>query len=66
MADETLSNLLKEDRRFPPPDALAADANVKEEAYERAATDREAFWAEAAEQQYMDMCLFFVAGSRLC
>ncbi len=50
MADETLSNLLKEDRRFPPPEALAADANVKEEAYARAAEDREAFWAEAAER----------------
>ncbi len=50
MADETLSNLLKEDRTFPPPEALAADANVKEEAYARAAEDREAFWAEAAER----------------
>ncbi|WP_426242881.1 acetate--CoA ligase [Nocardioides sp. LHG3406-4] len=50
MADETLSNLLKEDRRFPPPKALAADANVKEEAYDRAAADMEAFWAEAAER----------------
>ena len=50
MADETLSNLLKEDRRFEPPAPLAADANVAEEAYARAASDREAFWAEAADR----------------
>ncbi|CAA9261806.1 MAG: Acetyl-CoA synthetase [uncultured Acidimicrobiales bacterium] len=50
MADETLSNLLKEDRRFEPPAPLAADANMTEEAYARAASDREAFWAEAADR----------------
>jgi acetyl-CoA synthetase len=50
MTDETLSNLLHEDRRFEPPAELARDANVKEEAYERAAADPEAFWAEAAER----------------
>ncbi|GGD13161.1 acetate--CoA ligase [Nocardioides daphniae] len=50
MADETLSNLLHENRRFEPPAELAADANVKAEAYDRAAGDREAFWAEAAER----------------
>ncbi len=50
MADETLSNLMKEDRRFEPPADLAADANVTEEAYARAAADPEAFWAEAAER----------------
>ncbi|HEU5454953.1 MAG TPA: acetyl-coenzyme A synthetase N-terminal domain-containing protein, partial [Nocardioides sp.] len=50
MTDETLSNLSREDRRFEPPADLARDANVKEEAYERAASDREAFWAEAAER----------------
>ena len=50
MADETLSNLLKEDRRFEPPAPLAADANVTDEAYARAASDREAFWAEAADR----------------
>ena len=46
--EETLSNLLHETRRFEPPAELAASANVKAEAYERAAADREAFWAEAA------------------
>ncbi|HXH81143.1 acetate--CoA ligase [Nocardioides sp.] len=47
---ETLSNLAREERRFEPPADLAANANVKEEAYERAASDNEAFWAEAAER----------------
>ncbi|MBC9734209.1 acetate--CoA ligase [Nocardioides marmotae] len=50
MSEQTLSNLLKEDRRFEPPTDLAADANLKEEAYARAAEDREAFWAEQAER----------------
>src|SRR4051794_32556259 len=50
MTDETLSNLLHEERRFEPPADLAADANVTAEAYERADADREAFWAEQAER----------------
>ncbi|MFC5176587.1 acetate--CoA ligase [Nocardioides taihuensis] len=50
MTDQTLSNLLHEERRFEPPAELAANANVKEEAYDRAASDREAFWAEQAER----------------
>src|SRR6476620_6163125 len=54
MADETLSNLLKEDRRFEPPAEIAENANLKEEAYERASQDREAFWAEAAERLSWD------------
>lgn len=54
MSEETLSNLLQEDRRFEPPADLAENANVKEEAYERAASDREAFWAEAAERLSWD------------
>ena len=41
MNDQTLSNLLSEDRRFEPPAELAANANVKEEAYDRAAADPE-------------------------
>jgi acetyl-CoA synthetase len=47
---ETLSNLAREERRFEPPADLAANANVTEEAYDRAASDNEAFWAEAAER----------------
>ena len=46
----TLSNLLKEDRRFEPPAEIAEHANLKAEAYERAASDRDAFWAEQAER----------------
>ena len=47
---ETLSNLSHEDRTFPPPEDFAANANVKEDAYERADADRDAFWAAAAER----------------
>ncbi len=54
MTEETLSNLLKEDRRFEPPADLAADANLKEEAYARADADREGFWAEQAERLSWD------------
>ncbi len=50
MSEQTLSNLSREERRFEPPAELAADANVKEEAYARADADREAFWADAAER----------------
>lgn len=52
--DETLSNLSKEERRFEPPEELAASANVTAEAYERAAADREGFWAEQAERLHWD------------
>nr|WP_227463438.1 acetate--CoA ligase [Nocardioides lijunqiniae] len=45
-----MSNLSREDRSFEPPAELAASANVTAEAYERASSDREAFWAEAAER----------------
>lgn len=48
MSGETLSNLLREDRRFPPPPELAAHANVTAAAYEEAAADGEAFWAAQA------------------
>ncbi|MFB9237008.1 acetate--CoA ligase [Plantactinospora siamensis] len=45
---ETLANLLNETRAFPPPDALAADANVTAAAYDEAAADRLGFWADQA------------------
>jgi acetyl-CoA synthetase len=48
VSDETLSNLMREERRFEPPADLAADANIKAEAYERAAADRLGFWEEQA------------------
>jgi acetyl-CoA synthetase len=49
VTDETLSNLLQENRRFEPPAELAKNANVTAEAYDRANADRLAFWAEQAE-----------------
>ncbi|MER5970282.1 acetate--CoA ligase [Streptomyces sp. NPDC002055] len=50
MSNESLANLLKEDRRFEPPADLAAGANVTAEAYEEAGADRLAFWAEQARR----------------
>ena len=47
VSDETLSNLLHENRRFEPPEDLAAHANVKADAYDEADADRLAFWAKA-------------------
>ncbi|MCU7724142.1 acetate--CoA ligase [Actinoplanes sp. KI2] len=47
---ETLANLSSETRQFPPPEQIAADANVKADAYEVAAADRLAYWAEQAER----------------
>ncbi|MBO4207351.1 acetate--CoA ligase [Micromonospora echinofusca] len=47
---ETLENLLKETRQFPPPAALAAEANVKADAYAEADADRLAFWERQARR----------------
>jgi acetyl-CoA synthetase len=47
---QTLENLLREERRFPPPTQLAEQANVDESAYETAAKDRLGFWESAAER----------------
>src|SRR5436305_7036841 len=47
---ETLENLLRETRRFEPPAALAAEANVTAEAYEQAAADRLGFWSDQARR----------------
>ncbi|NUT04474.1 MAG: acetate--CoA ligase [Hamadaea sp.] len=47
---ETLENLLSEDRQFPPPADLAANANVTAAAYDEAAADRLAFWAKQARR----------------
>ena len=49
-SDATLSNLLHESRRFEPPEALAAAANLTAEAYERAEADRLAYWEEQARR----------------
>ncbi|MGB2568799.1 acetate--CoA ligase [Micromonospora citrea] len=45
---EALANLLSETRQFPPPAALAAEANVTADAYAEADADRIGFWAEQA------------------
>ena len=50
MSQETLSNLLHENRRFEPPADLAARANVTADAYAEADRDRLAFWEKAAER----------------
>nr|WP_155071327.1 acetate--CoA ligase [Streptomyces taklimakanensis] len=50
VSNESLANLLKEERRFAPPAELAANANVTAEAYDRAKADRLGFWAEQARR----------------
>jgi len=50
VSHETLSNLLHENRRFEPPADLAANANVKADAYDEAERDPVAFWEKAAER----------------
>ncbi|GAA4181573.1 acetate--CoA ligase [Streptosporangium oxazolinicum] len=47
---ETLSNLLRETRRFAPPADLAAAANVTADAYAEAESDRLAFWEKQADR----------------
>ncbi len=50
MADATLSNLLQEDRRFPPSAEVTAYANGTQELFDKANSDFEAFWAEQAHK----------------
>ena len=50
MSSEALSNLLHEERTFPPSDEFAADAVAKADLYDEAAKDRLAFWEEQAER----------------
>jgi acetyl-CoA synthetase len=50
MSETTLENLLREERRFAPPEAFAAEANVTEAAYAEAAADRLAFWETQAKR----------------
>ncbi len=50
MSNESLANLLREERKFAPPAALAANANVTAAAYEQAEADRLGFWAEQARR----------------
>jgi acetyl-CoA synthetase len=50
VTDEALDNLLHEDRRFPPPADLAANANVTADTYAEAEADFEGFWAKQAKR----------------
>lgn len=52
--EDTLANLSREERRFAPPEDLAANANLKADAYDAATADREGFWAEQAERLSWD------------
>lgn len=47
---ETLANLLSEERTFPPSPEFAAQANVTAAAYEEAKADRLAFWEHQARR----------------
>ncbi|SDX58863.1 acetyl-CoA synthetase [Modestobacter sp. DSM 44400] len=51
---ETLSNLSREDRRFPPAAEFVAQANVSESAYTEASADRLAFWETQARRLTWD------------
>ncbi len=48
MTSEALSNLLHENRRFPPSDDFAAQANADRALYDEAAADPVAFWENQA------------------
>jgi acetyl-CoA synthetase len=48
MSNDTLENLLREERRFPPSPEFAAQAVAKAELYDEAAQDRLAFWDRQA------------------
>ncbi|TQE23585.1 acetate--CoA ligase [Streptomyces ipomoeae] len=50
MSTDPLSNLLSEERSFPPPPGFAATANVTAGAYRAADEDRLGFWAEQARR----------------
>src|SRR6187549_1577595 len=50
MSNETLSNLLHEERRFPPSAEFAAAAVAQPSLYEDAAADRLAFWETQARE----------------
>ena len=54
MSDETLENLLTEDRVFPPSAEFTRSANVGVELYKEAAQDRLKFWEEQAAHLQWD------------
>ena len=50
--NDSLSNLLSENRTFPPTPEFAAQANAKADMYEEAERDRLAFWEKQASNLY--------------
>ncbi len=48
MSSDAIENLSHEERRFPPDPAFTAQAVAQADLYEKAAADRDAFWAEQA------------------
>jgi acetyl-CoA synthetase len=50
MSEDSISNLLSENRTFPPSEEFSIDANLQENAYEEAARDRIGFWERQAER----------------
>jgi acetyl-CoA synthetase len=54
MSNDALSNLLHEERRFPPSEEFARDAVAKADLYDEAAKDRLAFWEEQAKALQWD------------
>ncbi|MFW5899344.1 MAG: acetate--CoA ligase [Jiangellaceae bacterium] len=50
MTSEALSNLLREARRFEPPEEFAKNANATAASYEEAGADRLAFWERRARE----------------
>ena len=50
MSNEALSNLLHEERTFPPSEDFSAAAVAKADLYDRAGSDRLGFWAEQADR----------------
>ena len=54
MTDETLSNLMHEERRFAPPEDLVARANVTDDWYAQASDDRLGFWEKQADRLHWD------------
>ncbi|WP_067247610.1 acetate--CoA ligase [Microbacterium resistens] len=50
MSSSQIDHLLNEDRRFPPSPEFAAQSIAKPELYDRAAADREGFWAEQSRE----------------
>jgi acetyl-CoA synthetase len=54
VSDETLSNLLHENRTFEPPAELAKNANAQPGMYQEASQDRLAFWDKQADRLTWD------------